>query len=73
MPEAVLTYIETDDLEEVRNIQRQLLLYYADDFSKHAPKETVPRIQMVWDSIPMQLAKENKEFIYGALREGKGI
>ena len=70
MPEAVLTYIETDHLEEVRNVQRQLLLYYANDFSKHAPKETVPRIQMVWDSIPMQLAKENKKFIYGALREG---
>lgn len=70
MPEAVLTYIETDDLAEVRNVQRQLLLYYANDFSKHAPKETVPRIQMVWDSIPMQLAKENRKFIYGALRQG---
>ena len=70
MPEAVLAYIETDDLAEVRNVQKQLLLYYANDFSKHAPKETVPRIQMVWDSIPMQLAKENKKFIYGALREG---
>lgn len=70
MPEAVLTYIETDDLEEVRNIQRQLLLYYANDFSKHAPRATVSRIQMVWDSIPMQLARENKKFIYGALREG---
>ena len=70
MPEAVLTYIETDDLAEVREVQKQLLLYYANDFSKHAPKETVPRIQMVWDSIPMQLAKENRKFIYGALREG---
>ncbi len=70
MPEAVLAYIETDDLAEVRDVQKQLLLYYSNDFSKHAPKETVPRIQMVWDSIPMQLAKENKKFIYGALREG---
>lgn len=70
MPEAVLAYIETDDLDEVRNIQRQLLLYYSNDFSEHAPRETVPRIQMVWDSVPMQLAKENKKFIYGALREG---
>lgn len=70
MPEAVLTYIETDDLAEVREVQKQLLLYYANDFSKHAPKETVPRIRMVWDSIPMQLAKENRKFIYGALREG---
>lgn len=70
MPEAVLCYIETDDLVEVRNIQKQLLLYYSNDFSKHAPREVVPRIQMVWDSIPMQLAKENRKFIYGMLREG---
>ncbi len=70
MPEAVRAYIETDDLGEVRDIQKQLLLYYSNDFSKHAPRETVPRIQMVWDSIPMQLAKENRKFIYGALREG---
>lgn len=70
MPEAVLCFIETDDLAEVRNIQKQLLLYYSNDFSKHAPREVVPRIQMVWDSIPMQLAKENRKFIYGMLREG---
>ncbi len=70
MPEVVATYIETDDLVEVRKIQQQLLLYYANDFSKHAPKETVPRIQMVWNSIPMQLSKENRKFIYGAIREG---
>ncbi len=70
MPEAVSVYFETDDLQEVRTIQQQLLLYYANDFSKHAPKETVPRIQMVWNSIPMQLAKENRKFIYGMVREG---
>lgn len=70
MPEAVMTYLETDDLQEVRMVQQQLLLYYANDFSKHAPKETVPRIQMVWNSIPMQLAKENRKFIYGMVREG---
>lgn len=70
MPEAVSTYLETDDLYEVQNVQRQLLAYYANDFSKHAPVETVPRIQMVWNSIPMQLTKENKKFIYGMVREG---
>lgn len=70
MPEAVMTYLETDDLQEVRRVQQQLLLYYANDFSKHSPKETVPRIQMVWNSIPMQLAKENRKFIYGMVREG---
>lgn len=70
MPEAASVYFETDDLQEVRTIQQQLLLYYANDFSKHAPKETVPRIQMVWNSVPMQLAKENRKFIYGMVREG---
>lgn len=70
MPEAVLTYLETDNLKEVREIQQQLLFYYANDFSKHAPKETIPRIQMVWNSIPMQLAKENRKFVYGMVREG---
>ena len=63
-------YLETDDLQEVRALQHQLLLYYANDFSKHAPIEVVPRIQMVWNSIPMQLAKENRKFIYGMVREG---
>ncbi len=62
--------METDDLQEVRALQHQLLLYYANDFSKHAPIEVVPRIQMVWNSIPMQLAKENRKFIYGMVREG---
>lgn len=70
MPEVVTTYLETDDLREVRTIQQQLLLYYANDFSKHAPRETIPRIQMVWNSIPMQLAKENRKFVYGMVREG---
>lgn len=70
MPEVVQTYIDTDDMTEVRNIQKGLLAYYEEDFSKHAPKETVPRIQMVWNSIPVQLAKENKKFIYGVMREG---
>ena len=70
MPEAVQTYLETDDLFEVRNVQKALLDYYSNDFSKHAPKEIVPRIQMVWQSIPMQLAKENRKFIYGIIREG---
>ncbi|MCD8249058.1 MAG: AAA family ATPase, partial [Lachnospiraceae bacterium] len=68
MPEVVSTYLDTDNLYEVQEIQRQLLAYYANDFSKHAPIETVPRIQMVWNSIPMQLTKENKKFIYGLVR-----
>ena len=70
MPEVVQTYIDSDDLFEVREIQNNLLQYYEEDFSKHAPKEVVPRIMMVWNSIPSQLAKDNRKFMYGALREG---
>ena len=62
MPEVVQSYVETDDLMEVRNLQKELLDYYENDFSKHAPKDVVPRLHMVWNSIPMQLAKENRKF-----------
>lgn len=70
MPEAVETYVNTGALQEVRRIQKEILTGYSRDFSKHAPKEQVPRIKMVWQSIPSQLFKENKKFIYGALRKG---
>lgn len=70
MPEVVLKYVETDSLLQVRRIQSEILQGYDLDFSKHAPKEQVPRIRMVWNSIPSQLFKENKKFIYGALRKG---
>ena len=70
MPEVVQTYLETDDMMRVRAIQNELLYYYSNDFSKHAPRETISRISMVWNSIPMQLAKENRKFIYGMIREG---
>ena len=70
MPAAVLEFVESKNLEEVRNIQKQILFDYQRDFSKHAPSQEVPRINMVWDSIPSQLAKENKKFIFGALKKG---
>lgn len=70
MPEAVLEYITTGNLQTVRTIQQQILFDYRRDFSKHAPAAEVPRINMVWDSIPSQLAKENKKFVYGAIRKG---
>ena len=70
MPEAVQTFIDTDDLAAVRNVQRNILTAYEQDFSKHAPTETVPRIRMVWQSIPSQLAKDNRRFVFGALRKG---
>ena len=70
MPAAVLEYSTTANLETVRSIQQQILFDYRRDFSKHAPATEVPRINMVWDSIPAQLAKENKKFIYGVMRKG---
>ena len=70
MPEAVKKYVESDSLIEVRRIQKEILNGYELDLSKHAPKEQVPRIRMVWKSIPSQLFKDNKKFIYGALKKG---
>lgn len=70
MPEAVESYRRRSDFAEVRRIQNNILDTYNNDFSKHAPISEVPRIRMVWNSIASQLAKENKKFIYGMLREG---
>lgn len=70
MPEAVQSFAESKDFNEVRAIQKRILAAYEQDFSKHAPNEIVPKIRMLWNSIPSQLAKENKKFIYGLVREG---
>jgi predicted AAA+ superfamily ATPase len=70
MPEAVAAYHESRDFETVRRIQKRLLDAYEADFSKHAPTAWVPRIRMVWNGIPAQLARESRKFVYGALRPG---
>lgn len=70
MPEAVKEFAKNQDYAAVRNIQETILQAYEQDFSKHAPNDVVPRIRMLWNSIPTQLAKENKKFIYGLIREG---
>ena len=70
MPEAVKAYCDEQGFEEVRRIQSNILMTYENDFSKHAPANEVPRIRMVWHSITSQLAKENRKFIYGMLRQG---
>jgi predicted AAA+ superfamily ATPase len=70
MPEAVLKFTENANFKEVRDIHNQILDAYEQDFSKHAPRDIVPRIRMVWNSIPAQLAKENRKFIYGIIKEG---
>lgn len=70
MPAVVQSFASEGNLSEVRSIQKGILEAYERDFSKHAPAIEVPRIRMVWKSIPSQLAKENKKFIYGAVKEG---
>ncbi|MDW7672079.1 MAG: ATP-binding protein [Bacillota bacterium] len=70
MPEAVSAFSEKMDFNEAREIQERILMAYEQDFSKHAPNESIPRIRMLWNSIPSQLTKENKKFIYGLIKEG---
>ena len=70
MPEVVLRFSHNKDFNEGREVQKRILEAYEQDFSKHAPSDIVPKIRMVWNSIPSQLAKENKKFIYGLVREG---
>lgn len=71
MPEAVKTWVETHDADEVQEIQKEILSDYADDFSKHAPAGEVVKIRWIWDSIPVQLAKENNKFVFSHVKAGK--
>lgn len=70
MPEAVDAYSTRQDIWEVRRIQERIVTAYRNDVSKHAPRQQVQRINMVWDSIPSQLARDNKKFVYGAIKKG---
>ncbi|MBP5654585.1 MAG: ATP-binding protein [Clostridiales bacterium] len=70
MPAVVKSYVDEQDIFAVRNIQNQILADYRRDFSKHVPAEILPKVNMVWDSIPAQLAKENKKYIYSAVKKG---
>ena len=70
MPAVVKDYCENQNLIAVRQIQNQILADYKRDFSKHVPKETLPKVNIVWEAIPSQLAKENKKFIYSAIKKG---
>ena len=70
MPEVVEAYAQNHDFIEVKEKQKMLLQAYEQDFSKHAPNNIVPRIRQLWNNIPTQLAKENKKFIYGLIKEG---
>lgn len=70
MPEVVSSFIKNNDFTEARDIQKQILASYEQDFSKHAPNDIVPRIRMLWNSIPAQLSRENKKFIFGLVKKG---
>ncbi|GHV88854.1 ATPase [Spirochaetia bacterium] len=70
MPEVVQAFVTSRDFNQVREIQERLLFSYEQDFSKHAPPLLVPKIRMLWNSIPGQLARENKKFIYGLIKAG---
>ena len=70
MPEAVLSFSQNENYNQVRKIQENILQSYEQDFAKHAPAEVIPRIRMLWNAVVSQLSKENKKFIYGLIREG---
>ena len=71
MPEAVMTYLQDRDYDEVRDVQNTILRLYENDFSKHIESKTeLGRTRMVWNSVPMQLAKENKKFFFGQIKKG---
>lgn len=70
MPEAVQAYADDAEWSEVREIQQEILRGYEDDFSKHAEGAIVERLRQVWRSVPSQLSKENKKFLFGLVREG---
>lgn len=70
MPEAVKSFTLNNDFEQVREIQKNILMAYEHDFAKHVPNNIIPRIRQLWNSIPSQLSKENKKFIFNVIREG---
>ena len=70
MPEAVKAFADGKHPDEVRSVQNAILYAYGKDFSKHLAPREVPRVQQVWQSIPQQLARENRKFVYGAVRSG---
>ena len=70
MPEAIAEYSDRNSFERVRVIQNNIIRAYTLDFSKHAPTSDIPKLSMIWDSIPLHLARENKKFIFSALAGG---
>ena len=73
MPEVVKTYIDGQDLYKTRQIQKSILLGYEKDFSKHIPSSLLPKVNLVWSSLPSQLAKENKKFTFSSIKKGSRL
>lgn len=70
MPEVVQTWIDTHDYAAIEKVQDSILADYADDFAKYPPRETVPKINLIWRSVPVQLAKENNKFVFSHVKSG---
>ena len=70
MPAAVKKYAETGDFGEVRDAQNTIIDSYYADFAKHIPSAAIAQTRDIWDSVPVQLAKENKRFLYSGMKEG---
>ena len=70
MPEVVQNFVDNRNYKKVREIQKNILASYENDFSKHVSSNTVEKIRMLWRAIPSQLAKENKKFIYNVIKTG---
>lgn len=73
MPEAVKSYADNEDLNSVRQVQNEILKAYTLDFAKHAPENQIMRISQVWESLPQQLAKENKKFQFAIIKSGSRL
>lgn len=71
MPEIVAKWVETHNFDEIEKLQENILLDYSSDFAKHAPKNDIPKLSWIWDSIPKQLAKDNNKFVFSHVKEGK--
>ncbi|MCR5813455.1 MAG: ATP-binding protein [Desulfovibrio sp.] len=70
MPEAVDVFVKTRDFAEVRQVQKALLDLYEADFGKHIPDVDLPRVRLIWNAIPSQLAKDNRKFFFGQVKKG---
>lgn len=73
MPEIVDTFRQNKDYDEARELQLSIIQQYEGDFGKHIPPAQLPRIRMTWNSIPMQLAKENRKFFFGQVKAGSRL